>query len=62
MSVSMQFNAKLGQVNWRTRVRNIEKREAISMWRDGFDTYDIAQELGIYEAVIWNELWKWRAA
>ena len=62
MTVSMQYVKHQKGINWRTKIVLCEKDEAVFMWRDGFDTYDIAHALGIYEAVIWNELWKWRAA
>ena len=62
MTVSMLYDRNQKGVNWRTQVLPQEKTEAVLMWRDGFGTYDISHALGIYEAVIYNELPKWRAA
>lgn len=37
-----------------------EQKEALAMWRDGFDTLDIAQSLHVPEAVIYNNRPVWR--
>jgi hypothetical protein len=41
---------------WRLKGR--EFGEALAMWSDGFDTADIATELGVHQSVIHNEIGK----
>ena len=36
--------------------------EAVVMWRNGFDTLDIARRLNMHESYVYSELPKWRAA
>ena len=60
MPVSMYHDRWNPGINWRTTASIIEWHEAVAMWNDGFDTYDIAQSLHIYEAVIYANLPKWR--
>ena len=36
--------------------------EAVGMWLDGFDTFEIAAELRTRESTIYSELPKWRVA
>lgn len=56
----MQRVKQFPKPNWRTNVLRHERKEAVAMWNDNFDTYDIAQALHIYEAVLYNKLPKWR--
>ena len=60
MTVSMMFDRNGESINWDTKFTIAKQKEALDLWRDGFDTLDIAQELNIYEAVIYNNQPKWR--
>jgi hypothetical protein len=42
------------------RIHPRKKNLAVEMWLKGFDTYDIAQKLGVPEARIYNRLPAWR--
>jgi hypothetical protein len=60
MTISMQHVKHNPAINWRTTVSPDERAEAVAMWRDGFDTYDIAHALHIRESIIYAGLPQWR--
>jgi len=40
------------------RLRGGQFGEAMAMWADGYDTADIATEIGVHQSVIHNEIGK----
>lgn len=47
-------------IAFRTRFSVRERKEAVAMWHDGFDTWDISQAFNTHESVLYNNLPKWR--
>lgn len=39
-----------------------QQLQAVRLWKEGNDTYEIARKLGVGEHLVYNELPKWRSA
>lgn len=37
-----------------------QRLQAVRLWKEGNDTYEIARQLGVGEHLVYNELPKWR--